>query len=98
MQMTTEFLNRIFQLSQEEFSRAALDIFHFQYRYSHVYKSYIDVLGTAPQNVKTIGQIPFLPVNFFKTHSIRTTSFEPEAIFESSGTSQTINSRHYVKD
>ncbi|HRN56738.1 MAG TPA: acyl transferase, partial [Agriterribacter sp.] len=43
-------------------------------------------------------QIPFLPVSFFKTHRVQSTLFEPQMIFESSGTTQTINSKHYIKD
>jgi hypothetical protein len=39
-----------------------------------------------------------LPIQFFKTRDIKTTEFEPQAVFESSGTTQTVNSRHYVKD
>jgi hypothetical protein len=38
-----------------------------------------------------------LPIHFFKTHEIKTVEFEPEFIFESSGTTQTSNSRHYIK-
>ena len=42
--------------------------------------------------------IPFLPISFFKSHTVSTGSFEPEQVFESSGTTQTTNSKHLVKD
>ena len=48
--------------------------------------------------IDTIEKIPFLPIAFFKTHRITTTDFEPQLIFESSGTTQTTNSRHLIKD
>ena len=40
----------------------------------------------------------FLPISFFKSHNIVSTTFEPEIVFESSGTTQTINSKHLVKE
>lgn len=47
--------------------------------------------------MKTIKDIPFLPIQFFKTNVITTTNFEPEIIFESSGTTGENISRHFVK-
>jgi hypothetical protein len=58
----------------------------------------VNALGTDVASVRAIEQIPFLPVRFFKTHSIQTGAFEPNMIFESSGTTSTTNSRHLVKD
>lgn len=55
-------------------------------------------MGVDAAAVKTPVNIPPLPVSFFKTHTVATTDFIPETVFESSGTSQTINSRHLVKD
>ncbi|GAC1443203.1 MAG: acyltransferase [Sediminibacterium sp.] len=48
--------------------------------------------------VKTLTQLPALPVSFFKTHKVVTGEFEPGLYFESSGTTQSINSRHWVKE
>jgi hypothetical protein len=47
---------------------------------------------------RPINAIPFLPISFFKSHTVSTGSFEPEQVFESSGTTQTTNSKHLVKD
>mgnify|MGYP002071995977 CR=1 FL=1 len=76
----------------------ALEVFRFQHQHNTVYRQYCDVLGINAASIHTIDKIPFLPISFFKTHTIQTTAFEPEVIFESSGTTQTINSRHWVKD
>lgn len=46
----------------------------------------------------SIETIPFLPVSFFKTHKVTSTDFEPEITFESSGTTGSDTSRHFVKD
>ena len=76
----------------------ALEVFRFQYRENPVYKSFVDALKINPQAVSGIGEIPFLPVQFFKSHTVTTTDFTPEAVFESSGTTQTINSLHYIRE
>ena len=60
-----------------------------------LYKAYTD--GHSLADVKSVDKIPFCR-SVFKTHSIQTTSFNPEIIFESSGTTQSISSKHYVKD
>jgi len=76
----------------------APEVFRFQYRENQVYQSFVDALKINPQTVSNITEIPFLPVRFFKSHTVTTTDFTPEAVFESSGTTQTINSRHYIRD
>jgi hypothetical protein len=57
----------------------------------------VNSLGVNPENINAIETIPFLPISFFKTHEVVTTSFEPEVIFESSGTTGENTSRHLVK-
>src|SRR5450432_2729361 len=74
----------------------ALNIFRLQYEYNEIYKLYVDMLGVDVSRVNTIENIPFLPVQFFKTNIIITTQFKPGIIFESSGTTGN-KSRHYVK-
>lgn len=96
--MIPPFVNNLFEVDEAGFSEAALQLFRFQMENNAVYQSFCKVLQVQPELVKNLGQIPFLPIGFFKTHRITTTVFEPEAIFESSGTSQTIQSKHAVKD
>ncbi|MCU0380358.1 MAG: acyl transferase [Chitinophagaceae bacterium] len=55
-------------------------------------------ISVLPSNSMSLYRIPFLPIRFFKTHRITTGDFREQAIFESSGTTQTGQSRHYVKD
>jgi hypothetical protein len=93
----TELIQKVFAANAENFNKLALDIFSFQYHNNTVYNKYCRTLNVTPEDVTNITQIPFLPISFFKTHSIVTTHFEPQAIFESSGTTQTINSKHLVK-
>jgi hypothetical protein len=90
--------NKIFNVIEGNFIDLALEIFQFQYRHNSIYRTYVDMLKFNTQKINSLGDIPFLPIRFFKTHTVKTTDFEPAYEFESSGTTQTINSRHFIKD
>ena len=91
-------LNYFIFSSTESFNEKAIKIFQFQYRHNEVYKRFADTLNCKPHLVNTIEEIPFLPISFFKTHQIVTTDFLPEQVFNSSGTTGSVNSQHLVKD
>lgn len=95
--MNFEIEDKILELNEAEFASAALQLFEYQYQNNTVYREYVQALGKAPTQVKSILDIPFLPVKFFKSHSIKTGDYLPEQVFESSGTTTTVNSHHYVK-
>ncbi|WP_207514268.1 LuxE/PaaK family acyltransferase [Longitalea luteola] len=96
--MICEIEDKIFTVEPADFEQLALEVFQFQYNNNAIYQHYVNALSIVGSGVRSVEQIPFLPIRFFKTADIKTTAFEPEAVFESSGTTQTINSRHYVKD
>ncbi len=96
--MICEIEDKIFTVETADFEQLALEVFQFQYNNNAIYQQYVNALSIVGSNVRSVEQIPFLPIRFFKTTEIKTTLFEPEAVFESSGTTQTVNSRHYVKD
>jgi Acyl-protein synthetase, LuxE len=96
--MNGEWNDKIFNIPEAGFNKLALEIFRFQYANNNVYKAYLDALGVNAPKVSRVEDIPFLPIKFFKTHTVQSSVFEPETIFESSGTSQTVNSRHLVRD
>lgn len=89
---------KIFHTPYYHFDDLALEVFHFQYHNNTVYKKYAETLKVNPRNINTIETIPYLPISFFKTHEVTTTTFEPEIMFESSGTTGINTSRHLVKD
>lgn len=94
-----ELLKRIWQIAnQEDFTSVCLDVFRFQYNHNRIYRSYCSMLKKDAGNVNEVTDIPFLPIQLFKTNEVVTTIFEPEVIFESSGTTEAIPSRHLVKD
>lgn len=90
--------DHIFSLKPEELETAALELFRYQYQENTLYRAYTDALRIQPGRVTSILEIPYLPIQFFKSHSVVCGQFEPQLIFESSGTTQTVNSRHLVKD
>src|SRR5688572_3242253 len=96
--MICEHEDKVFSVQKDGFETLALEIFRFQYAHNPVYQQYAKTTGRVGDQVKALADIPFLPVSFFKTHKIVTTDFEPQAVFESSGTTGSINSRHFVKD
>ncbi|MBS1669191.1 MAG: acyl transferase [Bacteroidetes bacterium] len=98
MATASEIGQKLFAIDKNGFDELALEVFRFQYQFNKLYASYVDTLSVHVENVRKLTDIPFLPIRFFKTQEIKTTSFEAEAIFESSGTTQTVNSKHHVKE
>lgn len=96
--MESEWNHKILTLTEAGFLPAALELFHFQYENNPLYRRYTDLLRVDPGKVRELHQIPFLPIRFFKTDEIKTGQFQPSRIFESSGTTGTVNSRHLIKD
>ncbi|WP_397364483.1 acyl transferase [Olleya sp. R77988] len=91
--------NDIFSISSEaEFKAIALDVFRFQFENNTIYRSFCDLLYINPSDVKKLNQIPFLPIQFFKTHQILSNKKNIETTFTSSGTTGQITSKHHVTD
>ena len=90
---------RIFSIhSRSEFDVLAIAVFRLQYEYNSLYRSFVDGLGMNMQAIDNPANIPFLPVSFFKSHRVFATDQAEEAIFESSATTGSIPSRHFVAD
>jgi len=84
--------------SHQEFEKTALRVFRFQYDNNPVYNDFCKHLRRTPARVKNLDAIPFLPVQFFKTHQVITGNNTIEEIFTSSGTTGSIPAKHYVTD
>jgi phenylacetate-coenzyme A ligase PaaK-like adenylate-forming protein len=97
--MNRAFLQRIFKIKNiQEFTESALDIFKYQAANNIVYSDYLTALDINAAFVKSLEEIPLLPVSFFKNHKILTGVDKTETVFESSGTIGTNTSRHYISD
>lgn len=84
--------------TSSEFQESALEMFRFQYQHNKVYRQFCKLLRTDPRKVNAIGMIPFLPIQFFKSHEVVSTERAPQIVFTSSGTSGDQTSRHSVPD
>ena len=82
--------------TDDDFRELALEVFRYQYGHNPVYRQFTDELGVDPASVQKVRDIPFLPIEFFKTHRVVCTNTPPEVVFESSGTTGPATSRHYV--
>lgn len=82
----------------DAFAHLALEVFRFQYEKVAIYRKFCDLLGVGPEDVKRIEEIPFLPIQFFKSHKILVENAVEEAIFTSSGTTGQVSSKHYISD
>lgn len=91
--------NGIFEIGNSlEFNQMALEIFRYQAIQNPIYKSYLNFLKVDVESIRNIEQIPFLPIEFFKSHDIILNNQNPEITFTSSGTTGSIQSRHLVSD
>lgn len=89
----------IFTISnQKQFEKMALKVFRFQYENNAVYREFCQLLKVEKGNVKSLQQIPFLPIQFFKTHDVLSADNPVQATFTSSGTTGMATSRHLVTD
>lgn len=90
--------DRIFSVTPETFDPLALDIFRFQFEKNPVYAAFAKGIGRTPETVKDAADIPFLPVELFKTHNVYASEKAPDIVFTSSGTTGAVTSRHAVAD
>lgn len=79
-----------------DFQQQALEIFRFQAAHCDVYRRYVELLGVDAQEVGRVEDIPFLPIEFFRSHRVYSASVAPQLEFSSSGTSGGDTSHHFV--
>ena len=84
--------------SNKQFEKIALKVFRFQYDNNQVYREFCELLKVEKSTVKSIKEIPFLPIQFFKTHSVISGNDTIKETFTSSGTTGVITSKHLVTD
>ncbi len=92
-------INNLFSIqTNADFEKIALLIFKHQARNNVVYKQFLSLLNIDIGAIKNVENIPFLPIQFFKSHKIISTTNDVQQLFSSSGTTGTITSKHYVTD
>jgi len=92
------FKKEVLHLIPSDFDDLALKLFRYQAQHNAVYAGYITNLKRDYCKISAIQDIPFLPVEFFKTQKITCGNWQEQQIFESSGTTGYEPARHYIRD
>ena len=93
------YTQNIFKLKNEsEFNNLELTLFNYQYENSITYKQYVNLIHPNKLKIQHYSEIPFLPIEFFRTKKIISKSKDPEIVFLSSGTTNTTRSKHHIID
>lgn len=97
--MKKYFRETIFNIeNKSDFDDVALKLFNYQYDNNALYRAFITNLCRNSESIKSVYDIPFLPIEFFRNHIVLTEHFPVDIIFESSGTTGMVPGRHFVKD
>lgn len=88
----------IHSINKANFEETALEIFQFQYEKNGLYRNYVQLLNTDVEAINQLNKIPFLPISFFKSHTVLCGNELPELFFQSSGTTGEQTSKHYIVD
>lgn len=97
MQTLNSLKTKVFQTNDQNFEQHALELFRFQYNNNKIYQAYVNHIGVNPANVLHLKHVPFLPIQFFKSHEVRAGNWHSKHIFQSSGTTGA-TSKHYIED
>ena len=84
--------------NKQEFKALSLAVFKHQFKNNKVYRSFCDLLFVHPSSISTIEEIPFLPIQFFKSRKVLSSLDEIQETFTSSGTTGSSTSKHLVTD
>ena len=75
-------LQALFRIEDDSaFERAALDVFRFQAERCEPYREYLRLIGVRPERVETMREIPFLPVELFKTRRVYCSDSPPSTMW-----------------
>lgn len=80
-----------------QFEEKALEIFRYQAVNCTVYSEFLKYLKVDTSSVAKVSNIPFLPIQFFKSHKVLSNNNPIEQVFLSSGTGG-VQSKHYITD
>jgi len=84
--------------TEDDFNQHCLETYHFQLQHCQVYRDYVSLIGKEKNQVQHYTDIPFLPIEFFKTQKVLAAGMDPQIVFSSSGTTGMITSKHLVAD
>ncbi|WPO82099.1 acyl transferase [Chryseobacterium sp. JJR-5R] len=92
-------MENIFSIkTEQDFLKASLETFRYQYDHVEIYRKFVDYLKISPETVNSLETIPFLPIEMFKNHQILDRNKTADLFFQSSGTTKMNLSRHWIAD
>jgi phenylacetate-coenzyme A ligase PaaK-like adenylate-forming protein len=91
-------MSAISHFDPASFDRSAMETFRHQAVENPVYRRYLELVGCHPESIPTPDRIPFMPIEFFKSHRVVTGPGIETRIFGSSGTTGLQPSRHHILD
>ena len=94
----TELISIINADKPFDFEDTALQLFKYQYKYNAVYRKWVDDIKCEVDNVRSVREIPFLPISAFKSFKLHCELTNEQLVFLSSGTTGLMPSRHFVFD
>lgn len=89
------------EIDSLNFDRVALSVFNFQYNHCPIYRAFVNQLKIQPESISSVTDIPFLPISFFKSHSVISLPNDVieddiDLYFLSSGTTSDESSKHKI--
>ena len=94
-----ELRRQILAVTPADFEEVALRVFRYQAKHNPVYREYLGYLNLKIDRLERLAEVPHLPIQFFKHHTIRTGQPPRPAVkFESSGTTGITTSTHTLYD
>ena len=89
---------QVLNIDDARFTSLALEVFRFQAKYNLIYREWMSYLRVNPNTIEHISEIPFMPIQFFKKHAIKSGDWQAIKVFESSSTTGNVISKHYIQD
>lgn len=94
---TSNWQKQLANVGKDNFVELALSVFRYQASVNQVYQQYIQYLGIQPELVDQLNDIPFLPIELFKSHKVFSYIGDKQPlVFRSSGTTGSATSQHFV--
>ncbi|MGQ8869514.1 LuxE/PaaK family acyltransferase [Myroides sp. TSA_177.3] len=84
--------------TRKEFHKIAMKVYRYQYENNPVYREFCNLIRKTPTEVRSLNQVPYLPIEFFKSKDVLSSTSPIQTTFTSSGTTGTITSKHHVTD
>ncbi len=84
--------------SEAQFKEVAIAVFKHQFKNNKVYRSFCDLINKHPSDIREVEHIPFLPIQFFKSREVLSSTDKIDETFTSSGTTGSVTSKHFVTD